>query len=630
MTRYQDDFYDAINGEWQKTAEIPADKSQTGGFVDLDQEIEDLMLATTDKWLAGEEVPEDAILANFVKYHRLVRDFDKREADGITPVLPLLKEFQELETFADFTAKLAEFELAGKPNFLPFGVSPDFLDARINVLWASAPSTILPDTTYYAEGHPQREELLTLWKESSANLLKAYDFSDAEIEDLLEKRLELDRRVAAVVLSNEESSEYAKLYHPYAYEDFKKFAPALPLDDFFQAVLGQVPDKVIVDEERFWQAADQFYSEEAWPLLKATLILSVVNLSTSYLTEEIRVLSGAYSRALSGVPEAKDKVKAAYQLAQGPFKQALGLWYAHEKFSPEAKADVEKKVATMIDVYKERLAKNDWLTPETRDKAIVKLNVIKPYIGYPEELPERYKDKVVDENASLFDNALAFARVEIKHSWSKWNQPVDYKEWGMPAHMVNAYYNPQKNLIVFPAAILQAPFYDLHQSSSANYGGIGAVIAHEISHAFDTNGASFDENGSLNNWWTEHDYQAFTERTQKVIDQFEGQDSYGAKVNGKLTVSENVADLGGIAAALEAAKKEADFSAEEFFTNFARIWRMKGREEYMKLLASVDVHAPAKLRTNVQLPNFDDFFTTFDVQEGDGMWRSPEERVVIW
>lgn len=283
----------------------------------------------------------------------------------------------------------------------------------------------------------------------------------------------------------------------------------------------------------------------------------------------------------------------------------------------------------MIDVYKERLAKNDWLTPETREKAIVKLNVIKPYIGYPEELPARYKDKVVDESASLFENALAFARVEIKHSWSKWNQPVDYKEWGMPAHMVNAYYNPQKNLIVFPAAILQAPFYDLHQSSSANYGGIGAVIAHEISHAFDTNGASFDENGSLKDWWTESDYAAFKEKTQKVIDQFDGQESYGAKINGKLTVSENVADLGGIAAALEAAKREPDFSAEEFFHNFARIWRMKGRPELMKLMASVDVHAPAKLRVNVQVPNFDDFFTTYDVKEGDGMWRSPEDRVII-
>ena len=313
-----------------------------------------------------------------------------------------------------------------------------------------------------------------------------------------------------------------------------------------------------------------------------------------------------------------------------PYSQALGLWYAGEKFSPEAKADVEHKVATMIEVYKARLEKADWLAPETREKAIVKLNVITPHIGYPEKLPETYAKKIIDESKTLVENAQALYEISIAHSWSKWNQPVDRSEWHMPANMVNAYYDPQQNQIVFPAAILQAPFYDLHQSSSANYGGIGAVIAHEISHAFDTNGASFDENGSLKDWWKPEDYEAFTARTQKVIDQFEGQDSYGAKINGKLTVSENVADLGGIAAAREAAKKEEDFSAEEFFTNFARIWRMKARTEYMQLLASVDVHAPGKLRTNVQLPNFDEFHKEFDVKEGDGMWRAPEDRVIIW
>ncbi|KXT83377.1 Neutral endopeptidase O [Streptococcus sp. DD11] len=446
----------------------------------------------------------------------------------------------------------------------------------------------------------------------------------------MDKVLELDAVFAQYVLSNEESSEYAKLYHPYKWEDFKNLVPELPLADIFTKLIGQEPDQVIVPEERFWQAAKDIYTAANWDKLHALLILSAVRNTTPYLTDEIRILSGAYQRALSGTPQAQDQKKAAFYLAQGPFSQAVGLWYAGQKFSPEAKADVEQKVATMIEVYKDRLAKNDWLTPETREKAIVKLNVIKPYIGYPEELPERYFRKTVDEELSLFDNALKLSQIEIAHSWSQWNKEVDYKEWGMPAHMVNAYYNPQKNLIVFPAAILQAPFYDLQQSSSANYGGIGAVIAHEISHAFDTNGASFDENGSLNDWWTEQDYAAFTEKTQKVIDQFEGQDSYGAKVNGKLTVSENVADLGGIAAALEAAKKEPDFSAEAFFTNFARIWRMKGREEYMKLLASVDVHAPGKLRTNIQLPNFDDFYAAFDVHEGDGMWRSPEERVMIW
>ena len=231
---------------------------------------------------------------------------------------------------------------------------------------------------------------------------------------------------------------------------------------------------------------------------------------------------------------------------------------------------------------------------------------------------------------SLVENARNLAKISIAHSWSKWNKPVDRSEWHMPAHMVNAYYDPQQNQIVFPAAILQAPFYSLEQSSSANYGGIGAVIAHEISHAFDTNGASFDENGSLNNWWTEADYTAFTERTDKIVEQFEGLDSYGAKVNGKLTVSENVADLGGVACALEAAKQDDDFSARDFFINFATIWRMKARDEYMQMLASIDVHAPAKLRTNVTLPNFDDFHEEFDIKAGDPMWRAPENRVIIW
>ena len=413
--------------------------------------------------------------------------------------------------------------------------------------------------------------------------------------------------------------------------DFTKLAPNLPLDSIFTQILGEIPDKVIVPEERFWKEfAAEYYSEKNWELLKADLIVSAATSYNSYLTDEIRVLSGTYSRALSGTPQAMDKKKAAYYLASGAYSQALGLWYAGQKFSPEAKADVEHKVATMIDVYKKRLASADWLAKETRDKAIVKLNVITPHIGYPEKLPETYAKKIIDESLSLVENACNLAKISIAHSWSKWNKPVDRSEWHMPAHMVNAYYDPQQNQIVFPAAILQAPFYSLEQSSSANYGGIGAVIAHEISHAFDTNGASFDENGSLNNWWTEADYKAFTERTDKIVEQFDGLDSYGAKVNGKLTVSENVADLGGVACALEAAKQDDDFSARDFFINFATIWRMKARDEYMQMLASIDVHAPAKLRTNVTLPNFDDFHEEFDIKAGDPMWRAPENRVIIW
>ena len=631
MTRLQDDFYHAINGEWEKTAVIPEDKPRTGGFSDLADEIEDLMLETTDQWLAGENIPDNAILQNFIKFHRMATDFDKREAVGIEPVKPLIEEYKTLSSFSEFASKIADYEMSGKPNAFPFGVSPDFMNAQLNVLWAEAPRIILPDTTYYTEDNEKGKELLGIWRETQEELLEKYGFTVEEIKDTLDKVIALDAKLAKYVLSSEESSEYVELYHPYDWEDFTKLAPELPLDNIFTEILGQVPDKVIVPEERFWtEFAAEYYSEANWELLKADLLIDATTIWNAYLTDELRILAGKYGRALSGTPQAMEKKKAAYYLAQGPYNQALGLWYAGEKFSPEAKADVEAKVATMIDVYKSRLQTADWLAPETREKAITKLNVITPHIGYPEKLPETYDKKIIDENLSLVENAQKLVEISVAHSWSKWNKPVDRSEWHMPAHMVNAYYDPQQNQIVFPAAILQAPFYDLHQSSSANYGGIGAVIAHEISHAFDTNGASFDENGSLKNWWTEEDYAAFKERTDKIVDQFEGLDSYGAKVNGKLTVSENVADLGGVACALEAAKRDKDFSVREFFVNFATIWRMKAREEYMQMLASVDVHAPAKWRTNVIVSNFDEFHKEFDVKESDGMWRAPEERVIIW
>ncbi|ERJ75953.1 M13 family metallopeptidase [Streptococcus sobrinus] len=631
MVRLQDDFFEAVNGDWEKTAVIPEDKPRTGGFSDLSDEIEELMLATTDDWLAGKNLSSDPILANFVKFHKLVADYDKREEVGVTPVQAIIKEYQAYSSFADFAKEAGKLEMLGKPNLLPFSVSPDFMDARTNVLWAEAPSTILPDTTYYEAGNEKGKELLAFWRKCQEDLLPKFGFSDQEITEMLDKILELDAKLAKYVLSNEESSEYVKLYHPYDWADFTKLAPELPLDAIFMDILGQVPDKVIVPEERFWtDFAKDYYSQSNWSAFKAVLVRAAAFSYNSYLTDEIRILSGAFTRALSGTPQAMDQKKAAYYLAQGPYNQAIGLWYAGQKFSPEAKSDVEAKVATMIEVYKERLAKNDWLQKATIDKAITKLNAITPHIGYPEKLPETYEKKVINENLSLVENAQMLSQISIAHAWSKWNQPVDRSEWHMPAHMVNAYYDPQQNQIVFPAAILQAPFYSLPQSSSANYGGIGAVIAHEISHAFDTNGASFDENGSLKNWWTEADYAAFKERTDKLVQQFDGLDFAGGKINGKLTVSENVADLGGLACALEAAKKDADFSAKDYFTNFATIWRMKAREEYLQLLISIDVHAPGKLRTNVQVANFDDFFTTFEVKEGDGMWRAPEDRVIIW
>ncbi|WP_294974537.1 M13-type metalloendopeptidase [uncultured Leuconostoc sp.] len=630
MVRLQDDFFEAINGDWEQTAVIPNDKPRTGGFSDLSDEIEQWLVTTTKNWQKGDDVPETAILKNFVAYHRLAADTKTRDALGTSPVQPLIEKYQSYTSFADFASHIVELEKLGFPNVLPLGVAPDFKDAQTNVLWAGALSILLPDTTYYEKGHAQGEILLAKFREEQESLLPHFGFSKSETTELIDQYLTLDARAAKVVLSQEENHEYAKLYHPYDWQTFTNLAPELPLNDILTALIGQKPDKVIVPEERFWAAADQFYSEKAWPLLKAYLIVTLANQFTSYLSDDIRVLGGQYQRELTGLPEAMGAEKAAVYLSAQPFNQAIGVYYAQQKFSPEAKADVENKVTTMIAIFKQRLEANQWLNETTRQKAIIKLNTIVPHIGYPEKLPDRLYQKIVQPEMTLFETATQFRQIEIAYTWSQWHQPVNRSEWHMPAHLVNAYYDPQQNQIVFPAAILQAPFYSLKQSSSANYGGIGAVIAHEISHAFDTNGASFDEYGSLNNWWTDADFAAFKLRTDKVVKQFDGLDSYGAKVNGKLTVSENVADLGGLAAALAAAKLDADFSAVAFFESWATIWRMKARPEYMRLLAASDPHGPAVLRVNVQVKNFDDFFEAFDVQPDDDMWLAAGERVQIW
>lgn len=340
-----------------------------------------------------------------------------------------------------------------------------------------------------------------------------------------------------------------------------------------------------------------------------------------------------FSRTLSGTEEAMAPKKAAYYLASGQFDQVVGDYYGKKYFGEIAKKDVENMIKEMIRVYKKRLEENSWLSQATKEKAIIKLDKLGVQVGYPESIPARfdaYKTVTAEDGGTLLSNALAFSKIEAKDRFSKWNKPVDRSEWEMSADTVNAYYHPFRNVIVFPAAILQAPFYSLEQSSSANFGGIGAVIAHEISHAFDNNGAKFDEFGNLNNWWTEEDLEQFQNKAQAMIDEFDGLSLADATVNGKLTVSENIADAGGLSCALEAAKSEKDFSFEEFFVSWATIWRTKAKKEYQQLLLQIDVHAPAKLRANVQLQNIDEFYETFGITEQDEMYQKPEKRVHIW
>lgn len=626
----KDDLYMAVNGEWMKTAKIPADKPATGGFRDLADHIEETLMNDFGEMLKNNVQPDDPYLAEFIKYYRMAADFERRDAAGFEPAKKFMAQIEQLKDWKDWEQQAVELTMNGFESPAPLYVASDMKNTDQYALYASVPSLILPDKTYYDDQNENGQALIAVFSSMVLKLFKLAGYDDQSAQQNLKRALAFDRSLAPHEKDSTERADYPKMYNKFSFEEFKKFSSYLDLGKYAEGLIQDQPVEVIVEEPKYYEAFNQIINPDTFENFKSWLLVNTLTSVTGYLTNEFRVTGGEFSRAISGSQKAMSPQKAAYYLASNCFDQVVGLYYAHKYFSAVAKADVEHMVHQMINVYKQRLEKNDWLSESTRQQAIVKLDALGIKVGYPEELEPIYTKLKVDENKSLLENAFHLSSLVIADQYNQWGKPVDRTRWGMPAHMVNAYYDPQFNVIVFPAAILQAPFYDLHQSASANYGGIGAVIAHEISHAFDNNGAQFDEKGNLHNWWTKEDLKHFKGLAQDMIDEFDGLETEAGKVNGKLVVSENIADAGGLSCALEAAKNEKDADLRAFFINWARIWRMKSSMERMKLLLNIDVHAPHILRANIQPKNLDDFYTTFNIHKGDGMYLAPEKRVKIW
>lgn len=623
------DLYEAVNGEWAKTAQIPADRPATGGFQDLVVDIEKLLMGDFEKFVAGDkEIPNDQ-MAQAVKLYQLALDFDRRESEGTTPLQAELDQVKALQSYDDYQSLWREWLLTGNASPVDFDLDPDMKNAKVYGLYAGAPSLILPEKNYYAEDNQQGQALLQVWSQMAEKVLEMVGYDQATAHGLVAQTKAFDALLVPHVKSAEERADYSKMYNPMTVAEFAKSTTQLSLTQIIQELIGTTDAKVIVTEPAYFQALDQILTDH-FTEFKSWLTVKTILGDASVLTDDLRITSGEYSRTLSGSQEAVNHQKFAYYFMMSYFGQVIGKYYGETYFGPEAKANVEYMVHQMIKVYQQRLEKNDWLSPATRQQAIVKLTHLGVQVGYPEKLPAYYDQLKIDDTQSLLENAITLSHQLKAETFSRWNQPVDQTRWEMSAATVNAYYHPFMNIIVFPAAILQAPFYSLQQTSSQNYGGIGAVIAHEISHAFDNNGSLFDEYGNLKNWWTEADQDHFKTLAEKMIKEFDGLPYAGQKVNGKLTVSENIADAGGVSCALSAAQEEEDYDAQAFFLNWARVWRMKATEQYMQLLLSIDVHAPNKLRANVQAQNLAEFYQAFDVQVGDQMYLAPDQRVQIW
>ena len=627
--RIQDDLFTFVNQEKIDSLVIPDDMPVAGGFAELRDNVEKILM---DDFKALEKCEDikDPNLKKAIDLYSVAKNVKKRNAQGIKPIVKDLKFIAASNDFALFNRKLKNFVINGYPLPFNFWVDTDLKDSNKHALFLSGPSTILPDTTMYNPANPNKDMLLNMWKAFAMQALSFSELSPEEQALYIEDTIAFDAIIATLVKSSQEWSEYTKMYNPYKVNKVNRLLAPVKIKRVFNQLFGYIPEVVIVADPSFLDGFKTLFIEENFSKFIHWSYVNFLLQRGQFLSEQLRDICGAFGRALSGIAKPTDPIKNAYRLASNCFDQPVGIYYGVKYFGEEAKKDVVEMVKEIIETYKLRVKNSDILCDATKEKAILKLSTMKIKMGYPDKADPIYDQFVVNKKDSLYKNISNIYKVRFFDKLSKLNQPVDKTKWLMPGHMVNACYDPTSNDITFPAAILQAPFYSIKQTRSENLGGIGAVIGHEISHAFDNNGAKMDENGNINNWWTKEDFKKFEKKTKLMIEQFEGIELPWGKVNSALIVSENIADNGGMAVTLNIMKNMKDANYEEYFLNWARVWCQKAKPEYQALLLTVDVHGPVILRTNMPPRNFEEWYETFGVKKGDQMYIEPKKRLIIW
>ena len=628
--RVQDDLYQYVNGEWLKTAVIPADKPMTGGFSSLDEDVEKQLMSDFAGFANGGELPDLPIIEDAVRLYKKALDADARTGAGMKPLFPLLRELKSVGTIAAFNEKLLDFLYSRVEFPYEIGVTEDWKDTSRYALMIGDPQLLLPDTSYY-DKPIAKTYMMMLFKKMAKTMMKYTELTPKEQKQYIKDTIAFDDLLRRKALSSREKADYYKLYNPMPADEVYRLSADFDLKGLLEKLYGEGAPAIIAPENpRFMEGFKDIYNEGTFPLFLHWCYVKTVFKYAPDLSPEIYAVSCQYLNKLMGIKEMPPLEKQAYRFVSSTYDQPVGVYYGRKYFGEKAKADVTSIVGKIIATYEERVKKNGFLAEETKEKAILKLSTIKVKMGYPDQYDALFDTLTVPEDASFFDAVQSIRLKKLKHELGKLNKPTDRGEWAMPGHMVNACYDPFKNDITFPAAILQKPFYSVDQKIEENLGGIGAVIGHEISHAFDNNGAHFDENGNLFDWWKEEDFKTFEELTKGMTAQFDGIPFHGGKVNGGLVVSENIADNGGMAVTLEIMGGLSDPDYQAYFLNWGRVWCMKAKESFMRLLLTLDVHSPAELRANMMPRNFGQWYAAFDVQSTDKMYLPEEKRIVIW
>ena len=513
----------------------------------------------------------------------------------------------------------------------------DFKDSNKKSLYLFSTSLLLGDSDYYNKPSDMAKALEAATTTYLNKILVLAGYSKEDASKKVAQAYQFEKLLAPSIMGSDEFSkltnQYETLYNPYTLDDLDKLAPNLKLKSYIQARTKNKVNKVIVAEPKWLKALDKVYTNDNIELLKNYLEIHFLMGISGDLSEDFLTAAVEYANQITGATGSIPDEEKAMNAVQGFFTDEIGKLYCDHYFSKESKADVEKLVKEIIAAYKKKIEAVDWMTAETKKNAIKKLDTMKIKIGYPEKWDDysKLEIKSYEEGGSLLQNSLSIMNWQNEQAIDELDKPVDKTEFGFPPQMVNACYDPSNNDLTFPAAILQAPYYDIKQSREKNLGAIGVVIAHEISHAFDTSGANFDCNGNLVQWWTPEDYAKFQEKanTFKTFYSNITTDS-GDKVNGDLTVGENIADITAMSCMLDIMKEMDHPDYKAFFESWANAWHMISTPEYTKLLLEQDVHSPNKVRANAVVQQFQEFYDTYDVKEGDGMYVKPEDRLKLY
>ncbi|MCC8364541.1 peptidase [Lysobacter sp. A6] len=631
------DFDGYVNSKWLAANPIPGDRTSWGAFEMLDER------STAVQRQLAEQAAADP---NAKGVEKIVGDIwstgmdeAKVNAQGLKPLESRLANIDKLTDTASIAQFLRDQAAKGEGGLIGFGAEADFKNSSMTMAYATQGGLGLPDTEYYTNA--KHADKLKAYEAHVAKVLELSGTPAADAAKQAKDVVAFETRIAKHSLSREQMQRDVSLYYnPVTVADADKMTPNFPWSTFIEAQGIAQPKTFSLAMPDFHKEVDKMLVDVPVEQWKSYLRFHEVDGASPYLSDAfVQEHFNFYNKTMRGQKEMKERWKRVLDTVEGQAGEALGQMYVQVAFPPESKARMEELVQNLRDALKVRLENLAWMSPETKKKAMDKWAAFTPKIGYPDKW--RPWDGLDTSRDSYIGNVLAANEFNYKWQMGKIGKPVDKTEWGMPPQMVNAYYNPLQNEIVFPAAILQPPFFDAKADDATNYGGIGAVIGHEMIHGYDDQGSRFGPGGNFENWWTDKDASGFSALTGQLVDQFNGYEAApGKHVNGKLTLGENIADLGGLNVAYAAMQKATEGKADpktdgltrdqRFFLNFGTVWRRSFTPEELDVRIATDEHAPANFRAIGAPSNMPEFAAAFSCKPGDSMVRGDGKRIVIW